>query len=276
MTTHQHHIDLSKLKEFGEKGVRRGAIFLGLGLNAANKKDFLDYELKKVPSPDGKVRFPIEFFPEQLPAERVEHFKAEFARWIQDCCLCDLLEHHALFLDQIHLHGLVVLKSKKALPEGLDQEKAHNQFRQLGIPGKHKVLKDRFGVAPTHSGATDKLYEARNALTHDFGYLVPKRCDEKGEFILQWPKFHIFGVGKDSGEEFALADMMGVPTKEDMVISLRVAMEESKYKMGERINLSVEDLESVLNFFHSFAIPETLQAFADYAKAMGVSQKSEA
>jgi hypothetical protein len=112
MTKRTHNIDFDELKDFAHVGVRRAVIFMRLGLNAAHREDFLDYELSKIRSSTGERRFPIEFFPEALPAERLNYFKVEFARWIQDCCLCDLLEHHALFLDKIHLHALVVYTPK--------------------------------------------------------------------------------------------------------------------------------------------------------------------
>jgi hypothetical protein len=180
MEKQTHHIDVDKLKDFGYVGVRRAVIFMGLGLNAAHREDFSDYELSKIPSSTGKRRFPIEFFPEALPAQRVNYFKEEFAQWIQDCCLCGLLEHHALFLDKINLHALVVYRSLGKLAEKDDPEKLHNKFRHDGIPGKHKTLRERFGIDPARSATIDRLYEARNALTHDFGIVLPKRCDAKG------------------------------------------------------------------------------------------------
>ena len=168
MTRQTHHIDFDKLKDFAHIGVRRAVIFMGIGLNAAHREDFLDYELSKIPSSSGERRFPIEFFPEALPTERVNYFKVEFARWIQDCCLCDLLDHHALFLDKIHLHALVVYRSLGKLAEKDDPEKLHNKFRHEGITGKHKSLSERFGIDPTHSATIDQLYEARNALNSRF------------------------------------------------------------------------------------------------------------
>jgi hypothetical protein len=274
MTKQTHHIDFDKLKDFAHVGVRRAVIFMGLGLNAAHREDFLDYELSKIPSSTGERRFPIEFFPEALPAERVNYFKVEFARWIQDCCLCDLLEHHALFLDKIHLHALVVYRSLGKLAEKDDPEKLHNKFRHEGIPGKHKTLRERFGVVPKHSATIDQLYEARNALTHDFGVVLPKRCDANGNFVLRWPKFNFIGIGNETGKETPLAAMMGERTTEETTIALRVEQRETTYKAGERIEARTEDLEGVFHFFAGWAIPSTLTAFVDFLTANGIRQES--
>lgn len=267
MTMQTHHIDFDKLKEFAHVGVRRAVIFMGLGLNAAHREDFLDYELSKIPSDPGERRIPIEFFPKALPAERVNYFKAEFARWIQDCCLCDLLEHHALVLDKVHLHALVVCRSLK-LAEGVDAEKLHNKFRHEGIPGKHKSLRDRFGM---HSATIDQLYEARNALTHDFGIVLPKRCDANGDFVLRWPKFNFIGIGSETGRETPLAAMIGERTTEETTIALRVELRETTYKAGERIEPRREELEEIFHFFAGWAIPSTLTAFVAFLKANGIS-----
>lgn len=274
MTEQTHHIDLADLKDFAHIGVRRAAVFMGLGLNAAHREDFLDYELSKIPRTKGGQRFPIEFFSESLPADRVNYFKVEFARWIQDCCLCDLLEHHALLLDKIHLHGLVVHQSLGKLAEKDNPEKLHTKFRHEGIPGKHKTLCDRFGIDPEHSATIDQLYEARNALTHDFGVVLPKRCDANGNFVLRWPMFSFIGIGNETGKETPLAAMIGERTTEETTIALRVEQRETTYKAGERIQAGTEDLEEVLQFFAGWAIPSTLTKFVDFLKANGVGQQS--
>lgn len=273
MTKQVHHINFDKLKDFAHVGVRRATIFLGLGLNAAHREDFLDYELSKVPR-ENKRGFPIQFFPDDLPPERVKYFKDEFARWVQDCCLCDLLEHHALTLDRIHLHALVVHKSLGKLGSKDDPEKLHNRFRYEGVPGKHKTLRERFAIDPKNSATVDQLYEARNAMTHDFGVVLPKRGDVNGNFVLRLPKFYFFGIGNETGKETPLADMIGVATTED--IALRVEQRDATYKVGERIETTVEDLEDILHFFAGWAIPSTLSAFVDFMKAHGVGSESSA
>lgn len=274
MTKQTHHIDINELKDFAHKGVRRAVIFMGLGLNAAHREDFLDYELSKIPSSIGERRFPIEFFPEALPTERVNYFKAEFARWIQDCCLCDLLEHHALFLDKIHLHALVVYRSLGKLTGNDDPEKLHNKHRHEGIPGKHKTLRERFEIDPTYSSIIDQLYEARNALTHDFGVVLPKRCDANGAFVLGWPKFNFIGIGKERGKEIPLAHIIGERTTEESTIALRVEQCERTYKAGERIQIRTEDLEEIFHFFAGWAIPSTLTAFIDFLTANDIRPES--
>jgi|GEM_PF-3212965 len=275
MAKQVHNIDFGKLKEFGNVGIRRAAIFLGLGMNAVHRDDFLDYQLNKIPSAIGRPRFPMEFFPDNLPPERVREFKREFGRWIQDCCLCDLLEHHALLLDRMHLDALVLFQSLSKLAEIEDPEKLHNSFRQIGIPGKHKELRDRLGLVLPHSDAIDQLYEARNALTHDFGVVLPKRKAPDREIVLTWPTFQIYGVGRETGTETPIADMIGVPTKEETDINLRIGSEQRTFKVGERIQIGLDELEGILFFFAQRAVPGALNAFHDFLKNHGAKSADE-
>jgi hypothetical protein len=102
------NIDLQKLADIAHVGVRRAVLFMGLGLNAINQPGFRDYQLHKLPLQAGQQSFPVDFFPPDLPDERVATFKQEYSVWIAGCGLRELLEHYALYLDHIHKYGLVV------------------------------------------------------------------------------------------------------------------------------------------------------------------------
>jgi len=86
------NIDLQKLEDLAHVGVRRATIFMGLGLNAAHKEDFNDYELSKLPVIPSQTDLPIELIPRGLPVERVQEFKKEFATWVTACGMRELLE----------------------------------------------------------------------------------------------------------------------------------------------------------------------------------------
>ena len=52
---------------------------MGLGLNAMQRKDFRDYQLHKLELQPGQTSLPIDFFPSDLPAKRIDEFKKEFS-----------------------------------------------------------------------------------------------------------------------------------------------------------------------------------------------------
>lgn len=275
ISPHSHHIDLDDLTEFAHLGIRRGVVFLGLGLNAAYREDFLDYELSRLPVEADVDQHYIEFIPDSLPIERVSHFKVEFGKWVKSCCLRDMLEHHAVLLDKIHLHALVVAQSRGEIRRDDDPETLHSRFRYEGIPGKHKILRTRFAISPTYSGTVDQLYEVRNALTHDFGILLPKRCDSEGNFVLRWPKFDFFGVGSETGKETPLYNLIGQTLSEETTVMLRLGERKTTYKEGDQISFDQRDLEEFFHFFAGWVVPSTVAAFADFLKANGVEQLSK-
>ena len=70
------NIDLVQMEGLAQTGVRRAVLFMGLGLNAAAREDFNDYQLSKLPHAPGQTEMLIDFFPSGLPLERVKEFKA--------------------------------------------------------------------------------------------------------------------------------------------------------------------------------------------------------
>jgi hypothetical protein len=88
------NIDFSNIRETARKGVRRTAVFLGLGINAAIDSALRKYELSDIS--------PIHLVPSNVPEETIAHFKTEFGRWIVANGLRELIETFALFLDRTH------------------------------------------------------------------------------------------------------------------------------------------------------------------------------
>lgn len=78
-------IDLDQLMDVALKGVRRTAVFLGLGLNAASRADFNDYELWKLAPKDANGNYEGLTFglvPDNAPSETLKHYKEEFGVWV--------------------------------------------------------------------------------------------------------------------------------------------------------------------------------------------------
>lgn len=261
------NIDITKLSNLAHIGVRRAVLFIGLGLNAAHREDFVDYELRKIPISPGQTSLPIEFFPSNLPAERVKVFKEQFATWITGCGIRELLEHYALFLDQIHRHALLVLQVRGKLGQ-IDPKKEQKLFnRQFGIPAKLETLQNRFSIAPTDPESIKQLYHARNCLTHELGVVQPKRCDSDGHFVLTWKAFEVFAKGEKTGTERPITELIGKKTEEDTAILGRQITRERKFASGERLLLSKQDAWEICYFFNAHAIPSAANSFIKFLEA---------
>ncbi len=266
-------INLDNLMNVAHTGVRRAALFMGLGLNAAHRNDFNDYQLHKLPILPGQTGLPIDFFPPDLPIERVKEIKEAFAIWIIACGMRELLEHYAIFLDQIH-HFCLVLFQKNNKLGSLNPQKAQTEFNaSFGIPKKLDTLRTRFSLIPEDVGSIKSLYEARNALTHDLSTVLPKRCGADGVFRITWKTMDFFAKGDDTGIKRSIPELMTRATEEPTSLFAEVVLRERVLPVGSNITLSQQDLWEICFFFSSYAIPSTMQAFLRFLEAEGVKVK---
>ncbi len=259
-------IDISKLSEIPHTGVRRAVMFLGLGLNAAYREDLVDYQLRNLPILPGQTGIPIDFFPDNLPIEQIRKYKEEFSTWIISCGIRELLEHYALFLDKIHLYCLQTLASKN-FSFAFDPINSHKNFvLSNGLPGKLRLLRERFTIDPNYSDYIKKLYIARNCLTHDLGIVKPKHCGENGLFTVSWRSFDVILFDNKTKEEIPILGAIGLTVENGGQISIRPCVREKKFTPGEKITFNQQDLWEVCYFFNAFAIPSMTTSFVDFLK----------
>ncbi|NQU55654.1 MAG: hypothetical protein HQ513_00365 [Rhodospirillales bacterium] len=266
-------IDLSRLEKIAHTGVRRAVIFMGLGLNAAHSEDFNDYELSKIPTLPGQFSFPIEFFPSDLPLEKVKEFKEEFAIWISGCGLRELLQYFALFLDHMHQNALLVLHSKGKLGN-LDPQVEQTRFnRNLGIPDKLDTLNKRFSMSIPDADSIKQLYQARNCLEHDLGIVTPKRCGSDNLLKLSWKAFDLLARGDKSGIERPATELIGKITDEETSIILKNVIRERQYHLGTKLVLTQQDLWEICYFFKAYVIPSAIKSIVELFEEHGIPMK---
>jgi hypothetical protein len=73
--TQRISLDLDELFDIALKGIRRAAVFMGLGVNAAIDQNFRSYQLTALTQ--------IQLVPDDVPPETLAHFKEEFRIWIE-------------------------------------------------------------------------------------------------------------------------------------------------------------------------------------------------
>lgn len=266
------NIDLPKLADIAHVGVRRAVLFMGLGLNGINQPGFRDYQLHKLPVQTGQQSLPVDFFPPNLPDERVATFKQEFSVWIAGCGLRELLEHYALYLDHIHNYGLVVQQATGKLGPR-DPKKEQRSFNRNGsLAEKLKLLKERFGIEIEAADSITQLYSARNCLTHDLGVVAPTRCDSQGVFAVTWTAFDMLAIGDETGAERPLADLIasGERTQENTTVAMRRVVRRRELKAGDKLRFTQQDLWEQCFFFNAIAIPMMMTAFVAYLTAHGI------
>ncbi|MDH4161157.1 MAG: hypothetical protein OEW15_00500 [Nitrospirota bacterium] len=89
-------IDFDRIKGIALSGIRRAAVFLGLGVNGARNDSLTEYDLAETR---------IKLLPEKLSAQELKDIKQNFEKWIIWNSLRELIESFGIFLDAIHQSG---------------------------------------------------------------------------------------------------------------------------------------------------------------------------
>ncbi|MCL4690012.1 MAG: hypothetical protein KJ007_15725 [Burkholderiales bacterium] len=255
------NIDFANIRETARKGVRRTAVFLGLGINAALDPALRKYELSDIS--------PIHLVPSNVPEETIAHFKTEFGRWVVANGLRELIETFALFLDRTH-NACLFMASHKGKISFEDATQWQPAFHHKGIEDKLKVFQNRFGVKPNHPEHLSTIQQVRNCFTHRHGIVGKQDCDDGDELTLKWMGFDIF-IETPTGETIDLT----LPLKEEIhlkdggTVCLRFSERVRKYKLNTPVNLEPQDLVEICNFI-LMSTDQLLASVSEFAKNLGI------
>lgn len=262
--------DLDRIKQIADVGVKRAALFMGLGLHAANRADLRDYELNKLPAMEGQLGIPVELIPTNAPAEVVDEFKREFGTWVIGCGLREMLEHYALAVDEIHRGTILILHIRGHLSRAQLPELQRVFHRISGLPAKLRELERRSGITPKYRDHMDSLYKVRNCLTHGAGLVTPTQADGNGLLRLKWRALEVFAQDPKGQGELVGRQILGVTFAEGGEIKGRTVERERSFKLGETIRLSQQDLWEICFFFAMECIPSLLDSSIAFADKQGI------
>ncbi len=233
-----HAIDFDSLKEVSYLGIRRAAAFLGLGLNAARREDFTDYQLTK----DATFRV----LPADLPPEKVADIKDAFGKWVIACGLRELTETFAVYLDGIY-RACMLMAVTKPLVLPVDATKSIRKFLRLGLAEKLIELRSRFGVATPKEAYLGSINRARNCITHRRGIVGHEDLTEGDMLRLKWWAVDLF-VQTPSGERISLKPPLpgqGILLKDGGSVMLGVVDREREFSRGTVLEMTANDLMEV-------------------------------
>jgi hypothetical protein len=269
------NIDCKAIAKIAQVGVRRAALFLGLGLNGVNQPGFRDYELNKLPRGENLAAVPPVIIAPGAPDHAIERFKAEFTVWVTGCGLREMLEHYGLMLDHMHKYCLLVAQVRQFIDVFGDPEKLQFEFaRRLGIPDKHEHLRKRFQIEPEFASHIGALYSARNSLSHGLGIVRVEDAAPDGTLLLRWLAIEMHAHGEETNSVIPLGKLLGKVLPEPMSIRIGTVKRERSYKVGDRIALAAQDLYEICLFMSVQVIPKTVAAFAQFLKDQGVEGAS--
>lgn len=255
------NINLPAIKNIAIKGVRRTAVFMGLGINAANNPDFKQYELTQITN--------FEFIEPISDEKTLNNFKTEFGRWIVINGLRELIETFCVFLDEIHLACLFVALTIGQIPK--DRFQSQNmKFRHYGLNDKFTHLNNDFNVSIKLSDYLVSINQARHCLTHRRGIVGIEDCLNRKELIVRWKGIDIYAE-TPSGEKISL-----LPLPEERPILIKGSevklefQEHSKiFPLKSIVTFSPRDLAEICNFT-LMQINEINRSTLEYAKNSGI------
>jgi hypothetical protein len=254
-------INFAKIKEIALLGVRRTAVFMGLGINAALDENFRNFDLTKI--------IQLQFVPQDVDDKTIAHIKEEFGIWIISCGFRELIETFLVFLDEIHLASLHMAVSRGIISSE-DAKKYGPAFPKKGIKDKLPILLNRFGIYPNNSDFIITINQARNCLTHRRGIVGVEDCYDKQKLEIKWIGFDIF-LETPSGEIFCTYPLPeeGIYLKDGGTAGIKFTERTLNFKIGEQLKLSPRNLAEICQFI-ILSTHEICANFLRYADSLGI------
>jgi hypothetical protein len=203
-------VDFGASQEIAVKGVRRTAVFLGLGVNAAADPSVRQYQLS------GLAQF--KFVPDDVDEKTLTHFKEEFSRWIVACGFRELTETFSVFLDDIHHTCLIIRAASERMPMDsiVSLDKEFRRHRQ-GLHGKLDDLRSRFAVEMSDPSFLLSINKARNCLVHRLGIVSRQDCTDGDQLTVTWRGIDLC-IETESGETISVHPMSQSTPTQNMVV----------------------------------------------------------
>lgn len=203
-------IDFPALQEIAVKGVRRTAVFLGFGINAAANPNMREYELS------GVAQF--RFVPANADEKTLTHFKEEFSRWIVACGFRELIETFSVFLDEIHRSCLVIkaMNDRASMESILPLDKTFRRHHR-GLQGKLDTLKTKFAIEMSDPSSLLTINRVRNCLAHRLGIVAREDCNDGNQMTVTWRGIDLC-TETESGEIVSVHPMSEPTPSEQIVV----------------------------------------------------------
>jgi hypothetical protein len=260
-TTKHIKVDFTEIQDTAYKGVRRTAVFMGLGLNAATDPKFKRYQLSEITH--------MQFIPEKVSDETVLHFKTEFGRWIVACGLRELIETFSVFLDKIHEACLLMAVSQGKMTHKLALEH-HNSFLWKGFTEKMKTLHERFGVYSQYNDHLGTVQLVRNCYTHRRGIVGKADCGDSQQLELRWIGMDVY-IETTDGDiiNLNLPLQEGVCVEKGGTVKVKSAERKRSFQLGTVVDIPPKELAEICTLILWATNEITKSAFA-YAKSIGI------
>lgn len=254
------NIDFKKIKEVGDLGVRRTAVFMGLGLNAAYDKNFNKYELTKIAN--------FQFLPPNANEETLAHYKKNFAFWIITSGLRDLIENFSIFLEEIYNACLLFSSKGKVYP--VQHAQSIKDFHHKGLKDKIDILKSEFQIEIDMTESLLSINQCRNCLSHRNGIVSTKDYTTDNSLEISWLGLSTFieePSGKKTDISQGIKETLYLPKGGN--VNIMPTKKTKTFQKGQHIILSPHDLAEIC-FFIQQTIDKFVISSSLYAKKLNI------
>lgn len=250
-------IDFDAIYEIARKGINRAAVFMGLGVNAADNEDMNDYLLTR------DTTFNI--LPIDASPETVSSWKTEFRRWVVGCGFREMVDRLCVYFDKIHLALRLIDKS--------NTEQNIQNFEYLGLRKKIDALSDDLGFTFKFSEQLSTFTDARNCFVHRLGHVEKIDLKYSDPLVLRFMRFDCVFI-PESGDEINIPDLFdpnspSYTTPEAGCLGLKWTEKQLEYRENEWIDLNPKDLTEIL-YFTLRCIADVHQETINFAKSKGL------
>jgi len=229
----QRNVDLAGMLEIAHVGVRRASAFLAIGLRAAGDRSIRSVRL------DASAQ--TQFMPNPLSEELSHEVRANFAHWIIGNGLRELSQHLVAFIDEIFPAVLTFRTDGKVPPNWEELCKPMRQDTNLGS----KLLRlQAHDLKASWSQHLSSLSFARNALTHNLGFVRKRDCNCGDELIVTWPALELVVDGK----AFSHNDLP-VKVEKGQMAEMHWNEQKRTFKIGDRVEFTAHDLNEICLIF---------------------------
>lgn len=259
------NINFDQLREVALKGIRRCAVFMGFGVNAAKNPKFTDYELTQIAQ--------IHIVPANVNEQVLSDYKGAFEHWIITCGLRELIETFGVFLDGVHRSCLVMATHKQRIAAE-EASKFGPAFERKGIEDKLARLKARFGIETDKAKYLVSINRVRNCLTHRRGIVGESDVGKEDSLKLQWWGVELF-VQTPSGEVIPIEvpfPKEGIYLKNGGIVCMKFTDRVREYKCGQVVSISPNDLAEMC-FLTQLATGDILKSAFNYAVGLGIEHR---
>ncbi len=174
-------IHFPELLDIALKGIRRAAVFMGLGINAVTDPAFSNYNLSE--------HSILQLVPPTSDPQVLANFKAEFSQWIVGAGLREVIETFAVFLDSLH-HVCLTLQTTAGKNQPASALKTARKFKRDGLKDKFQTL-SAMGIESLGSLHLLSINQARHCLTHRRGIVGTDDCAGEPQLAVTWIGFEL-------------------------------------------------------------------------------------